>query len=116
MPSSHARSYCTEGNGTAGSTGGPGGDAYTCGPWRDSTTAKANHQAHIAFFNEAFPEFEQGQNRVTLVGESYAGVYVPLFVNEWLDDPIRGPNGARAAAPLRGATSDGSAGLRWCGE
>ena len=26
-------------------------------------------------------------------GESYAGVYVPLFVNAWLDDPIKGPTG-----------------------
>ena len=30
---------------------------------------------------------------MSLVGESYAGVYVPLFANAWLDDPIRGPNG-----------------------
>ena len=68
-PYSYACSFCTEGNGTAGSTGGPGGDPYTCGPWRDSTTAAANHQAHIAFFNEAFPEFEAGQNPVSIVGE-----------------------------------------------
>ena len=38
-------SYCTEGNGTAGSEGGPGGDAYSCGAWTDQRTAAANHQA-----------------------------------------------------------------------
>jgi len=86
-------SFCTEGNGTASSKGGPGGDPYTCGPWSDKTTAAANHRAHIAFFNKAFPEFEANQNPVSIIGESYAGVYVPLFVNEWLDDPVRGPSG-----------------------
>ena len=75
-------SFCTEGNGTVGSMGGPGGDPYTCGPWSDKSTAAANHKAHIAFFNLAFPEFETSQNPVSIVGESYAGVYVPLFVNE----------------------------------
>jgi len=30
---------------------------------------------------------------VSLVGESYAGTYVPLFANAWLDDPIVGPTG-----------------------
>lgn len=92
-PAPMGASYCTEGNGTAGSTGGPSGDAYSCGPWSDLSTAAANHQAHIAFFNEAFPEFETSQQPVSLVGESYAGVYVPLFAGAWLDDPIRGPNG-----------------------
>eukprot|EP00928_Gymnodinium_smaydae_P061244 TRINITY_DN45376_c0_g1_i1.p1 TRINITY_DN45376_c0_g1~~TRINITY_DN45376_c0_g1_i1.p1 ORF type:complete len:604 (-),score=33.47 TRINITY_DN45376_c0_g1_i1:412-2223(-) len=86
-------SFCTDGNGTQGSTGGPAGDAYSCGPWSDKTTAAANHKAHMSFFKSAFPEFETSQQPVSIVGESYAGVYVPLFVNEWLDDPIRGPAG-----------------------
>jgi serine carboxypeptidase-like clade 1 len=86
-------SYCTEGNGSASSHGGPAGDAYTCGPWSDKSTAKANHHAHLSFFRDAFPEFEASQQPVSLVGESYAGVYVPLFANEWLDDPIKGPKG-----------------------
>ena len=30
---------------------------------------------------------------MSLVGESYAGVYVPLFANAWLDDPVVGPSG-----------------------
>lgn len=92
-PAPMGASYCTEGNGSAASHGGPSGDPYTCGPWTDKTTAAANHRAHIAFFNDAFPEFETSQQPISLVGESYAGVYVPLFANEWLDDPIRGPKG-----------------------
>ena len=65
----------------------------SCGPWTDLTTAAANHKAHITLFNDAFPEFEASQQPVSLVGESHAGVYVPLFVDAWLDDPIRGPSG-----------------------
>ena len=92
-PAPMGASYCTMGNGSATSHGGPSGDPYTCGPWTDKSTAKANHRAHAAFFRDAFPEFEASQQPVTLVGESYAGVYVPLFANEWLDDPITGPTG-----------------------
>ena len=86
-------SYCTEGNGSATSTGGPSGDAYTCGPWSDATTAAANHRAHQALFTQAFPEFEASQQPVFLTGESYAGIYVPLFVDAWLADPVVGPGG-----------------------
>ena len=92
-PAPMGASYCTMGNGSASSHGGPSGDPYSCGPWSDKTTAAANHRAHAAFFKDAFPEFEKSQQPVSLVGESYAGVYVPLFANAWLDDPIRGPNG-----------------------
>ena len=92
-PAPMGASYCTEGNGSSTSHGGPSGDPYTCGPWTDISTAKANHMAHKAFFRTAFPEFEASQQPVSLVGESYAGVYVPLFANEWLDDPIVGPTG-----------------------
>ena len=114
-PAPMGASYCTEGNGTTGSKGGPGGDAYSCGAWTDQLTATANHQAHtsqqpnpnpnpnpnpspahqahIALFNDAFPEFEASQQPVSLAGESYAGVYVPLFIDKWLDDPVRGPSG-----------------------
>lgn len=92
-PAPMGASYCTEGNGSAASRGGPGGDPYSCGPWTDRTTAAANHRAHIAFFQTAFPEYEASQQPVSLVGESYAGVYVPLFAERWMDDPIRGPHG-----------------------
>lgn len=92
-PAPMGASYCTEGNGSATSHGGPSGDPYSCGPWTDKTTAAANHMAHKAFFTQAFPEFEASQQPVSLVGESYAGVYVPLFANAWLDDPVVGPGG-----------------------
>ena len=59
-------SYCTEGNGTAGSKGGPSGDAYSCGAWSDKRTAAANHQAHVALFNDAFPEYEASQQPAPL--------------------------------------------------
>ena len=98
-PAPMGASYCTEGNGSATSHGGPSGDPYTCGPWSDKTTAAANHAAHIAFFNDAFPEFEASQQPVSLVGESYAGVYVPLFANAWLDDPVKGPKGGHPRRP-----------------
>jgi serine carboxypeptidase-like clade 1 len=92
-PAPMGASYCTEGNGSATSHGGPSGDPYSCGPWSDMSVQAANHRAHIAFFNEAFPEFEKSQQPVSLVGESYAGVYVPLFADAWLDDPVKGPGG-----------------------
>ncbi len=92
-PAPMGASYCTEGNGSATSHGGPSGDPYTCGPWSDLSTAAANHKAHQAFFMDAFPEFESSQQPISLIGESYAGVYVPLFANAWLDDPVRGPKG-----------------------
>ena len=72
---------------------GRAGDAYTCGPWSDATTAAANHRAHQALFTQAFPEFEASQQPVFLTGESYAGIYVPLFVDAWLADPVVGPGG-----------------------
>jgi len=40
--------------------------------WTDQVTAAANHRAHIALFNDAFPEFESSQQPVSLAGESYA--------------------------------------------
>lgn len=67
-------SFCTMGNGSAGSIGGPAGDAYSCGPWSDRTVAAANHKAHRAFFTQAFPEFEASQQPVSFFGESYAGI------------------------------------------
>ena len=73
-PAPMGASYCTEGNGSATSHGGPSGDPYTCGPWSDKSTAAANHRAHIAFFQHAFPEFEASQQPVTLVGESCARI------------------------------------------
>jgi cathepsin A (carboxypeptidase C) len=69
---------------------GPSGNATSCGPWRDSTVFAANHQAHKAFFTTAFPELKS--NPVYFVGESYAGIYVPGFVEAMIDDPVPGLN------------------------
>eukprot|EP01063_Lacrimia_lanifica_P019765 TRINITY_DN27191_c0_g1_i1.p1 TRINITY_DN27191_c0_g1~~TRINITY_DN27191_c0_g1_i1.p1 ORF type:complete len:538 (+),score=236.05 TRINITY_DN27191_c0_g1_i1:50-1663(+) len=75
-------SFCTE--------HGPSGGGPTCGPWTDKSVFKANHAAHKTFFNDIFPELKQ--NPFFLAGESYAGIYVPGFVNEMLDDPVPGLN------------------------
>eukprot|EP01060_Flectonema_neradi_P009347 TRINITY_DN1666_c1_g1_i1.p1 TRINITY_DN1666_c1_g1~~TRINITY_DN1666_c1_g1_i1.p1 ORF type:complete len:519 (+),score=104.40 TRINITY_DN1666_c1_g1_i1:64-1620(+) len=69
---------------------GPGGKPTSCGPWTDKTVFAANHKAHVSFFNDIFPELKP--NPFFFFGESYAGVYVPGFVNALLDDPIPGLN------------------------
>lgn len=65
------------------------GDGYACGPWNDSSVADANYLAITGLLNDAFPELRS--NELFLVGESYAGVYVPMFVDRLLDNP-RGLN------------------------
>jgi len=115
-PAPVGASFCTEGNGTAGSKGGPGGNAYDCGAWTDLSVAAANHIVHISFFKDAFPEFVKGNNSVTIVGESYAGIYIPYFIDAWLKDPIPGVNlvgfaigdGCTACIPMPGRT------VNWC--
>lgn len=69
---------------------GAGGSPTSCGPWTDTSVFKANHEAHKTFFNEAFPELKS--NPLYFTGESYAGIYVPGFVEELLNDPIPGLN------------------------
>ncbi|CAK9073626.1 unnamed protein product [Durusdinium trenchii] len=60
---------------------GPSGDGRSCGSWNDTKTAK-----HSRIFMEnwmaAFPEY--GSHDLFLVGESYAGVYVPMLAREIL--------------------------------
>ena len=63
---------------------GPTGDGYSCGPWNDTSVAQ-----HSALFlktwlteKEYFPE--RRKNELFLVGESYAGVYVPTMARELL--------------------------------
>ena len=95
---------------------GPSGDGYSCGPWNDTSVAK-----HSALFLKTwlteegyFPELRS--RPLFLVGESYAGIYVPGFAQAMLDDPVPGLN-------FRGfAVGDGFPGCRrisgrpvdWC--
>eukprot|EP00931_Biecheleriopsis_adriatica_P052178 TRINITY_DN30329_c0_g1_i1.p1 TRINITY_DN30329_c0_g1~~TRINITY_DN30329_c0_g1_i1.p1 ORF type:complete len:587 (-),score=97.24 TRINITY_DN30329_c0_g1_i1:134-1858(-) len=115
-PAPIGASFCSEGNGSEGSEGGPSGDAYACGPWSDLTVAAANHQAHIAFFRDAFPEFVQLRTPIVIAGESYAGIYIPYFIKAWLEDPVPGVNlvgfaigdGCTACIPMPNRT------VNWC--
>lgn len=96
------------------SDAGPGGDPLSCGPWTDTTVFAANHKAHISFFTLAFPELKT--NPVYFTGESYAGIYVPGFVQAWLNDPIPGVklagfavgDGWTGCAPAEGRP------INWC--
>ena len=63
---------------------GPSGDGYSCGPWDDSSVAKANAAFIRNLFTKDFPEY--AKNPLYITGESYAGVYVPTIVRElWAD-------------------------------
>ena len=84
-------SYCT---GQPGNNTGPGGDGYSCGPWNDTSVAKANHAFLKNLFTTDFPEY--AKNPLFITGESYAGIYVPTIVREILDDP--GPLSLRGFA------------------
>jgi len=75
-------SYC---DGGSGKNTGPSGDGYSCGPWNDTSVAKANHNMLKSLFTNDFPEF--AKNDLFISGESYAGIYVPTIVREILADP-----------------------------
>jgi hypothetical protein len=59
--------------------------SYSCGPWNDTSVAKANHAFLKNLFTHDFPEY--AQNDLFITGESYAGIYVPTIVREILIDP-----------------------------
>jgi len=75
-------SYC---DGQKGPNTGPSGDGYSCGPWNDTTVAKANHAFLKNLFSSDFKEF--AKNPMFITGESYAGIYVPTIVREIYNDP-----------------------------
>lgn len=78
---------------------GPAGDGYSCGPWNDTSVAKASYN-FMHNWMEAFPEYKSRD--LFLAGESYAGVYVPMLAREILE------NGGDLAAQLKGiAIGDG---------
>jgi hypothetical protein len=58
---------------------GPTGDGYSCGSWNDSYTAQSNYGFLINWY-KGFSEFMS--NELYIVGESYAGVYVPTLARE----------------------------------
>jgi len=62
---------------------GPEGQGTSCGPWNDSTVATANGYFFENWF-ALFPEY--AQNDMYITGESYAGVYVPIVVQELLEN------------------------------
>jgi carboxypeptidase C (cathepsin A) len=70
-------SFCTE--------DGPSGDGDSCGAWNDTAVFAANRNVLVGLFTDIFPELKK--NELFLVGESYAGVYVPGIVNEILSAP-----------------------------
>ena len=47
-------SYC---DGGSGPNTGPSGDGYSCGPWNDSSVAKANAAFLKSLFTTDFPEY-----------------------------------------------------------
>ncbi len=69
-------SYCTQ--------FGPAANGTSCGPWNDTLTAEANANAVLGWF-DLFPEYKS--NQFFIVGESYAGVYVPTLARELLSRP-----------------------------
>ena len=79
---------------------GPSGDGHSCGSWNDTKTA-----AHSLTFMEnwfkAFPEY--AERDLYLIGESYAGIYIPTLTRNIL--------GSSLAPQLKGiAVGDGCLG------
>eukprot|EP01063_Lacrimia_lanifica_P011409 TRINITY_DN1819_c0_g2_i1.p1 TRINITY_DN1819_c0_g2~~TRINITY_DN1819_c0_g2_i1.p1 ORF type:complete len:501 (+),score=194.82 TRINITY_DN1819_c0_g2_i1:60-1562(+) len=70
-------SYCTP--------AGPSGGFDSCGAWTDELVFKANHIAVTNILKNDFPQWVK--NDLYITGESYAGVYVPGLVNEFLSVP-----------------------------
>jgi len=64
---------------------GPAGDGRSCGAWDDSLVARANHHFLTRLFNGPLKSYLGRE--LYLVGESYAGVYVPTIARELLADP-----------------------------
>lgn len=69
-------SYCTP----AGQTG----DGYSCGTWNDTKTAVHN-EIYLESWLQRFPQYKQ--NDWYLIGESYAGIYVPTLARRIINNP-----------------------------
>jgi len=82
---------------------GPSGSGTSCGSWNDTKTARHNLE-FLKNWRSAFPEFSTQD--LYLIGESYAGIYVPTLARAILED---GPSGL--AEQLKGfAVGDGCLG------
>lgn len=82
---------------------GPSGDGYSCGSWNDTKTAKHS----VEFMKNWLSAFSEYRGRdLYLVGESYAGLYVPMLARAILEE-----RGSDLEAQLKGfAVGDGCIG------
>ena len=88
-------SYCEP----AGQTG----DGYSCGTWNDTKTAVHN-EIYLESWLQRFPQYKA--NDWYLIGESYAGVYVPTLARRITNNPA-----SNISAMLKGmAIGDGCVG------
>lgn len=55
---------------------GPSGDGYSCGVWNDERVAKINSLFVDRIF-ERYPRY--GKQDLYIIGESYAGIYIPMY-------------------------------------
>jgi carboxypeptidase C (cathepsin A) len=62
---------------------GPTGDGKSCGDWDDNRTATQSKN-YLDNWMLNFPEFNN--NSFFIVGESYAGVYIPTLVRKLRED------------------------------
>ena len=73
----------------------------------DTSTAALNLASLRAFYS-AFPEYKQRE--LTIAGESYAGIYVPMLAKEILQANKAAADATPAAAAAAGATGGGGGG------
>eukprot|EP01038_Epipyxis_sp_PR26KG_P004140 gene4140-5894_t len=69
---------------------GPVASGNDCGVWNDTSTASVTYYAIKTWINDYFPEYKS--NDLFVAGESYAGVYVPMIVQNFLSNPDDGLN------------------------
>eukprot|EP00929_Paragymnodinium_shiwhaense_P120256 TRINITY_DN92186_c0_g1_i1.p1 TRINITY_DN92186_c0_g1~~TRINITY_DN92186_c0_g1_i1.p1 ORF type:complete len:534 (-),score=53.23 TRINITY_DN92186_c0_g1_i1:208-1809(-) len=60
---------------------GPSGKGTSCGSWNDTKVAKHSYE-FLSNWRKAFPEYSA--NDLYLVGESYAGIYIPTLARQIL--------------------------------
>ena len=105
-------SYCGK-KGQVPTAPGPHGGSGKggCPVWNDTSAGQLNRDALNTFFRDLFPEY--ARNELHVVGESYAGVYIPELTKAVLADPgvlnLRGialGNGCMGTESLGGCGTD----------